>query len=85
MEPTRRQRLRPFELVGLSFLIAVFGALVVLVTSREIIFTLIVFGASFIVSLVVIAMVVLAIKPNKAELADIEELDAEGSTKPSAH
>ena len=85
MEPTRRQRLRPFELVGLSFLIAVFGALVVLVTSREIIFTLIVFGASFIVSLVVIAMAVLAIKPNKAELADIEELDAEGSTKPSAH
>ena len=85
MEPTRRQRLRPFELVGLSFLIAVFGALVVLVTSREIIFTLIVFGASFIVSLVVIAMVVLAIKPNKAELADIEELDAEASTKPSAH
>lgn len=85
MEPTRRQRLRPFELVGLSFLIAVFGALVVLVTSREIVFTLIVFGASFIVALVVIAMVVLAIKPNKAELADIEELDAEGSTKPSAH
>jgi len=71
--PTRRDRMKPLELVIISLIIGVFGGLIVLMSTREPLLSLISFGIAFIVSLVVIAMLVLSAKPNKAELLDIED------------
>jgi hypothetical protein len=76
-QPTRRDRFRPVEYIGLSFGIALAGALVVLMSSRDLKFALIILGISFVVALVLIAMFVLAAKPNKEEIVDIEEMSAE--------
>lgn len=74
--PTRRDRLRPLELIGLSAVIAAFTGLIVLMSTRVAYESLIWAGVAFIVSLVGIAMIVLAIKPKREELTDIEELDS---------
>ncbi|MEY2698566.1 MAG: hypothetical protein RL720_522, partial [Actinomycetota bacterium] len=50
-------------------------------SSRDLILSSICFGAVFILCLVVLAMFVLAIKPNKKELLDIEEQDHSTETK----
>jgi predicted lysophospholipase L1 biosynthesis ABC-type transport system permease subunit len=76
-QPTRRDRYRPVEFIGLAFAIALVGALVVLMSSRDLKFALIVLGISFVAALVLIAMFVLAMKPNKEEINDIEEMSAE--------
>jgi predicted lysophospholipase L1 biosynthesis ABC-type transport system permease subunit len=76
-QPTRRDRYRPVEFIGLAFAIALVGALVVLMSSRDLKFALIVLGISFVAVLVLIAMFVLAMKPNKEEINDIEEMSAE--------
>lgn len=76
-QPTRRDRYRPLEFIGLSFGIALVGALVVLMSSRDLKFALIVLGISFVACLVLMAMFVLAVKPNKEEINDIEEMSAE--------
>jgi hypothetical protein len=76
-QPTRRDRYRPVEFIGLSFVIALVAALVVLMSSRDLKFALIVLGISFVGCLVLIAMFVLAMKPNKEEINDIEEMSAQ--------
>ena len=81
--PTLRDRLKPVELLIVSALLGIFTGLVVLMSSRDLILSSISFGIVFIVCLVAMAMFVLAIKPNKNELLDIEELD--GSSKDAAH
>ncbi|HEU0205993.1 MAG TPA: ABC transporter ATP-binding protein [Pseudolysinimonas sp.] len=58
--PTRRDRMRPLELVGLAGAIGVFVGLVVGLSTREWILAAVFFGAVFIVSLVVLAMLSLA-------------------------
>jgi F0F1-type ATP synthase assembly protein I len=73
--PTLRDRLKPAELVVVSAVIGIFTALVVMMSSRDWILSAVSFGVVFIICLVVMAMFVLAIKPNKNELLDIEELD----------
>ena len=83
--PSRQDRLRPLEFVVISAIIAVFIGLVVLFTTRQPILALVFFGVAFIVSLVVIAMLSLAIKPNEAEQTDISEQDDAGDGRPSAH
>ena len=72
-QPSRSDRLKPAELVGISGAMALFVALTILLTTREIVLSLIAFGITFIVALVVIAMLVLGMKPNAAEETDIEE------------
>lgn len=74
--PSRRDRLRPVELLGLSALIATFTGLVVLMSTRVAYEAIIGAGVAFIVSLVCIAMFVLALKPKQDELNDIEDLDS---------
>ena len=71
--PARRDRMKPLELVIISLVIGVFAGGIVLMSTRELALSAISFGVAFIVSLVVIAMLVLSAKPNKAELLDIEE------------
>jgi hypothetical protein len=74
--PSRRDRLRPVELLGISAVIAIFTGSIVLMSTRVAAQALIWAGVAFIVSLVAIAMFVLALKPKQDELNDIEDLDS---------
>jgi Na+/melibiose symporter-like transporter len=58
--PSRRDRMRPVELLGISAIIAVFTGLVVLLSTREVMLALIFLGIAFIVVVVVLAMLQLA-------------------------
>lgn len=58
--PSRRDRLRPVELLGISAIVAVFTGLVVLLSTRELMLAAIFLGVAFIVVVVVLAMLQLA-------------------------
>jgi hypothetical protein len=73
--PTMRDRMRPAELLGLSAVFGAFAGLVVLMTTRDLILALIFFGIAFILSVVVIAMLVLAMKPDSGEKGELAERD----------
>jgi hypothetical protein len=81
-QPSRRDRLKPVELLVLSAVMSLFVGLVVLLSTREPILAAIFFGVAFIVSLVILAMFSLSIKPNDAEQ---HEIDDDEEPKPSAH
>ncbi len=83
--PSRRDRSRPVELIGLSAVFAVFVGLVVLMSTREIVLALIFAGIAFIVSLVVLAMLSLAVGPTGEEKADLREQDADEQDRPKGH
>lgn len=67
--------MRPAELLGLSAVFGAFAGLVVLMTTRDIILALIFFGVAFILSVVFIAMLVLAMKPNPGEQSELAGRD----------
>jgi len=66
--PSRADRFRPAELVGLASVLAVFTGVIVIATTREWILSLISLGVVFIVALVVLAMLSLAAGPVGAEV-----------------
>lgn len=72
-QPSRSERLKPVELVGLSGAMALFVSLTILLTTREVMLSVIAFGITFIVALVVIAMLTLGSKPGAAERTDLDE------------
>lgn len=74
-QPSRKDRTRPLELVGLSGILAIFTGLVVLMSTRELILAVIFLGIAFIVSLVVLAMLALAVRPTGEEQIDLDEQD----------
>ena len=74
-QPTRKDRLRPLELIGFSAAMAAFVGVVVLLSTREPLVSVISFGVAFIVVLVAIAMFSLTFKPDDAEIADLDEQD----------
>jgi hypothetical protein len=65
--------LKPAELVGISAVMGLFVGLTILLTTREVVLSLIALGITFIIALVVIAMLVLGMKPNAAEIDDLDE------------
>jgi uncharacterized membrane protein HdeD (DUF308 family) len=75
--PAPRDRTRPAELLIISGVLAIFVGLVVLMSTREILLALIFLVIAFIVSLVVLAMLALAVQPDTAEQIDIDEQDRE--------
>ncbi len=77
--PTRRDRMRPAELLALAGAIGVFTGLVVGLATREWILAAIFFGAVFIVSLVVLAMLSLAVS------SPDEKLPGQDEDRPSGH
>lgn len=77
IDPSRRDRLRPFEYLLIALLISVFVGLVVLGSTRQPLLAIIFFGVAFIVSLVGIAMLALAVKPDDAEKLDLQRQDDE--------
>jgi amino acid permease len=80
--PRRRDRTRPLELLGLSAVLAVFTGLVVLMSTRDVLLALIFLGIAFIVSLVVLAMLSLAVGPTSEEKSDLAEQDRD---RPRGH
>ena len=77
VSPDKRDRTRPAEILGLSGIFGVFAGLVVVMSTRDWMLGLIFAGIAFIVTLVVIAMLTLAIRPDKNELIDLDEQDRE--------
>ncbi|CAO1654438.1 hypothetical protein I6E68_01295 [Salinibacterium sp. NSLL150] len=77
--PDKRDRTRPAEMLGLSAIFGLFAGLVVFMSTRELMLALIFAGVAFIVSLIVIAMLVLAVRPDKDELLDMDEQDRDAS------
>ena len=78
-KPSWRERLKPLELLVLSGVLGIFAGLVVMMSTRDIILSLIFLGLAFIVSLVVLAMLALAVEPNLDEQLDLREQDDEES------
>ncbi|SEN59704.1 hypothetical protein [Cryobacterium luteum] len=72
-QPSRSDRLKPAELLAISGGMALFVGLTILVTTRELMLSAIGLGVTFIVALVVIAMLVLGMKPNASEQTDLDE------------
>jgi hypothetical protein len=63
-KPSRAERFRPAELLGLALVFALFAGLVVLLTARDVTLAVIFFGIAFIVALVVLAMLALVTAPD---------------------
>ena len=74
-QPSRRDRLRPFEYVAISAVVALFMGFVVVLSTRQVTLALVFTGITFIVSLISIAMLALAAKPGDAEKIDLTEQD----------
>jgi hypothetical protein len=70
--PTRKDRTRPVELIGLSAVFGVFTGLVVGFATREWLLAVIFFGVVFIVSLVALAMIMLGQTPD-ADLPPVDD------------
>jgi hypothetical protein len=63
-KPSRAERFRPAELLGLAAAFGLFAGLVVLLTARDVTLAVIFFGVAFIVALVVLAMLALVVAPD---------------------
>lgn len=73
MTPSRRDRLKPVEYLAFAGGIGIFSGLVVLLVIREPVHALVLGGAAFIVSLVVIATLTLVANPPTPEERDDHE------------
>lgn len=83
--PQRKDRTRPVELLVLSGVLGLFAGLVVLMSTRELVLALVFLGIAFIVSLVVLAMLSLAVQPTGDEKIDLAEQDDEQGNRPFGH
>ena len=84
MTSSRRDRMRPFEVIGLAVIVGVFTGIIALVATRNLTLAAIWLGVAFIAMLVLSATILLMIQPRKGELADIEELAATAPEKSAA-
>ncbi|MFC6356249.1 hypothetical protein [Luethyella okanaganae] len=74
-QPSRRDILRPVEMLVGAGIAGVFVGLVVLLATRELLLSVIALGVAFIVVLVVLAMFAMTWKPDAEETADLDEQD----------
>ncbi|QTX03312.1 ABC transporter ATP-binding protein [Agromyces archimandritae] len=72
-KPSRRDVLRPLELVGGAGIAGIFTGLIVLMVTRDLVLSAIFLGIAFIVVLVVLAMFALTFKPDDAEQAELDD------------
>ncbi|MFF2372104.1 hypothetical protein [Agromyces sp. NPDC058110] len=72
-QPTRREVLRPAEYVGGAAIAAIFVGVVVIGVTRDVVLTAIATGGVFIIVLVVLALLAMAIKPDAAESAELDD------------
>ena len=76
-DPSKRDRTRPAELLGFSGVIALFVAVVVVLSSRDLMLGVIALGATFILSLVIVATLSLTVNASAEERIDLDEQDRE--------
>ena len=75
-QPSRKDRLRPIELLGLAAVLAIFVGIVVFISSRSLTLALIGLGVTFILSIVVFATLALTLNPpSDEERQDMHEQD----------
>lgn len=74
-QPSRRDRTRPLELLGLSAAIAVFVAGVTALAARDLMLGVIALGVTFILSLVTLATLVLTAGASAEDREDLDEQD----------
>ncbi len=67
---TRKSRLKPAEILGLSAGIALFVGLTVLLTTHKPLFSLIGFGITFVLCLIMVSLIMLSIKPGAFDPTD---------------
>lgn len=72
-EPTRRQKLKPFEYLLFSGGVGIFIGLIVLMTMREVVLALIFGGVGFIAALLLVATLMLTVKPKGRSSADLDK------------
>ncbi|WP_336660075.1 ABC transporter ATP-binding protein [Leucobacter sp. USHLN153] len=82
--PTRRDRLKPLELIGFSAILGIFAGLIVLGATREIVLALVFLGVGFIVSIMMVALVGLGGKPSQEDLDARKDLQ-KPDDKPNWH
>lgn len=63
--PTRRDRTRPAELLGIAAVIAVAVGIITYFGTRDLLIAIEVLGVAFIVTVVVFAMMLLAVSPRR--------------------
>lgn len=73
--PTKRDRTRPVELLGLSAVLGVFVALVALMGTRDLLLSAIALGVTFIVSIVTLATIALTTGASDEERVDLDDQD----------
>jgi hypothetical protein len=81
--PTRRDRTRPVELIGLSGVIGVAIGIITYFATRDLLLAAEFLGVAFIVSLVVFAMLLLAVTPRKGD--DGPDGDRPDHDRPAPH
>ncbi|POH66877.1 hypothetical protein C3B61_07295 [Cryobacterium zongtaii] len=79
-KPSRSEILKPVELVAISAGMGLFVGLTILLATRNWALSSIALGITFIVALVVIAMLALGMKPDAAEKSDLDEQNKTGET-----
>lgn len=81
-EPSRRDRLRPAEYLIGAGIAALFTGVIFFFATRDLAFAAIWTGATFIVVLVVMALLMMTVKPDAAERS---ELDGDDGAGPRMH
>jgi hypothetical protein len=71
--PSKKDRIRPIELLLLSGGMALFSGLIVLMSTRDVVVALILLAITFIVAVVSLAMLTLASRPTGSEQLDIDK------------
>lgn len=64
VQPSRRDSVKPFELVAFSAILAVFTAVVIIIVTDDLRLMAIYAGIAFIASLMVLALLALTIRPS---------------------
>lgn len=72
--PSRRDRLRPLELIGFSAVLGIFAGLIVLMATRDMLLAVIFLAVGFIVSIMMVALVGLGGKPSQQDIEARKDL-----------
>ena len=74
IEPTRRERLRPLELLGFAGILALFTGFIVYFATRNWVLTSVFTGGAFIAVVLTVALIGLGGKPSKEDLEARKDL-----------
>lgn len=83
--PSRRDRMRPLELLVMAAVLGVFVGAFAFMGTREWALALIMAGVAFIVALVIIATLLIAVTPKNADRVDPVDPDAPTGAAGSVH